>query len=364
MKYIDEFRNEKRVNLAGKRLAEIMPKRQINLMEVCGTHTQSFYRFALDKIMPANLKLIAGPGCPVCVSSAEYIDQAIGLARDKENIILTFGDMLRLPGGKSSLEKERANGGDIRVVYSPMDALEVAGKNINKRAVFLAVGFETTAPAIGLSILMARKKKLNNIYFLCALKLITPALDYLARDKKLGLSGFLCPGHVSCIIGSGAYDFIPQKYRIGCCVAGFEPLDILEGLYLLVKQINDNSPRVDNQYMRAVTRKGNVRAQKIIRDVFEPKDEIWRGLGELAASGLKIRNEFRAFDAEKVFGIKLRMPSSVRRTPCRCGDVLKGVISPADCGLFPKTCSPDNPIGPCMVSSEGACNAYYRYKRN
>lgn len=364
MKYIDEFRNKNLIQAVAKKIKEIAPKAKINIMEVCGTHTQSFYRFGLDKLLPQNLNLIAGPGCPVCVSSQEYIDQAIALAKDKENIILTFGDMLRVPGTKSTLEKERARGGQIQVVYSALDSLNVARLNPDKKVIFLAVGFETTAPTIALSIITAKKENLKNLFFFSSLKLIPPAMNYLMQDKRLNLDGFLCPGHVSAIIGTKHYEFIPKRYKINCCVAGFEPLDILEGIYILVKQIVECKPKVANQYLRVVTKQGNLQAQKKIKQVFKIADASWRGLGKIPQSGLKIRKEFSQFDAEKVFCIcDKRYAISDKQNRCRCGDVLKGLLSPPECQLFAKVCIPDNPIGPCMVSSEGACNAYFKYKK-
>ena len=362
MKYIDEFRNKNLIRRAADKIREIMPQEEINIMEVCGTHTQSFFRFALGQFLPENLRLISGPGCPVCVSPQEYIDRAIELSRDKDNIILSFGDMLRVPGGRSTLEKERAKGGAIRVVYSALDSLLIARKNPHKRVIFLAVGFETTAPTIGLAVLLTKKENLRNLLFFSSLKLIPPAMEYLVQDRRLRLSGFLCPGHVSAIIGTQPYGIIAEKYGIGCCIAGFEPLDIMEGIYFLIRQTVIKRPRVDNQYMRVVTKQGNIRAQKIIRRVFKSTDSAWRGLGGIPRSGLKIKDEFSRFDAEKVLGIKRGTRYAVRRTPCKCGEVLKGLISPLECPSFMKACRPENPLGPCMVSNEGACNAYSRYK--
>ena len=365
MRFIDEFRNKNLIQKTAKSLSAILPERNLNIMEVCGTHTQSFFRFGLDKILPANLKLIAGPGCPVCVSSQEYIDRAVNLAGREDTIILTFGDMLRIPGTKSSLEKEKTRFGNVRVVYSAFDSLKVARLNPEKKIVFLAVGFETTAPTIALTILSAKKENLKNIFFYSSLKLIPPAMEHLLQDKRLNLDGFLCPGHVSAIIGTKAYEFIPKRYKIGCCVAGFEPLDILEGLYLILRQIIKNKPTVANQYTRVVTKQGNQKAQKVLERVFEVADSNWRGFGKIPESGLKIRKEFSEFDAQREFQLssELRVRSSGVKTKCKCADVLKGLISPRECPLFSKACTPDNPIGPCMVSTEGACNAYYKYKR-
>lgn len=362
MKYIDEFRNKKLVNYISDKIKEIAPKHKVNIMEVCGTHTQSFFRFGLDKILPDNLRFISGPGCPVCVSAQEYIDTAITLAKNKDVVILTFGDMLRIPGSYSTLEEERARLGNVRVIYSAFDSLTVAEENPHKKIVFLAVGFETTAPTIALSIMQAKKENLKNIFFLSSLKLIPPAMDYLLQDRRLKLDGFLCPGHVSAVIGTEPYEFIPARYKIGCCVAGFEPLDILEGIYLLIRQIVKNKPMVENQYVRVVTKKGNLKAKKIISRVFKASDVSWRGLGNIPQSGFKIRNDFSQFDAKKMLPtLNTRSAISDGQKKCRCGDVLKGLISPLDCSLFSKVCSPDNPIGPCMVSNEGACNAYYKY---
>jgi len=362
MKYVDEFRNKNQIGVVSEKIRKIAPKDKINIMEVCGTHTQAFFRFGLNKILPGNLRLISGPGCPVCVSSQEYIDDAVRLAGHKDTIILTFGDMLRVPGSKSTLEKERARFGNVRVVYSALDSLKVARLNPGKKVIFLAVGFETTAPTIALTILSARKENLKNLFFLSSLKLIPAAMNYLVQDKRLNLHGFLCPGHVSVIIGTKPYEFIPQRYKIGCCIAGFEPLDILEAIYFLIRQILSNRPRVENQYARVVTRQGNPKARKMLAGVFTVHDAYWRGLGRVPQSGLNLKNEFSKFDAKRVFGLRRVAGNVERATQCRCADILKGLISPLDCPLFSKACSPDNPIGSCMVSSEGACNAYYKYK--
>ena len=363
MRYVDEFRNKKLSLKILARINEISPARRINIMEVCGTHTQSFFRFGLDKLLASNIKLIAGPGCPVCVSSADYIDCAIKLSADKNIIIATFGDMLQVPGAKSTLEKERAKNANVAVVYSALDSLRVAQKNPAKKVVFLAVGFETTAPTIALSILSAKKEKIKNLFFFSSLKLIPPAMGYLLQDERLAIDAFLCPGHVSTIIGTRPYQFIAKNYGIACCVAGFEPLDILEGIYMLLEQLAQAKARVANQYLRAVTKSGNKEAQKFIRRVFKTADADWRGLGRIPESGLKIKDAFSEFDAGKVFSLKqASRPTGRPATRCRCGDVLKGLINPKGCPLFAKICKPDNPIGPCMVSSEGACNAYYKYR--
>ncbi len=363
MKYIDEFRNRKLIHKFASEIKSIMPLRQVNIMEVCGTHTQNFYRFGLAKLLPKNLRLIAGPGCPVCVSSQGYIDAEIALAGRDEAIIVTFGDMLRVPGSSSSLEKQRAKSGNVRLAYSPLESIAIAKRHPEKKVIFLSVGFETTAPAIALTIAAAKKEKLKNLFFLTALKLILPAMEYLARDKKLNLDGFLCPGHVSAIIGAKAYAGVAKKYGLSCCVAGFEPLDILEGLYFLLLRIKRDKPGVDNQYSRVVKDGGNPSAKRILCRVFAPRDADWRGLGNIPRSGLGIRKEFSRFDAEKTFSLRHTTHDTRHTTQCRCADVLKGLIGPKECPLFGKACRPDNPIGPCMVSNEGACNAHYRYNK-
>ena len=362
MKYVDEFRSPKLVNKIAAKINAINPGDKINIMEVCGTHTQNFYRFGLDELLPKNIRLISGPGCPVCVSPQGYIDNAIELAKNKDVIIATFGDMLRIPGSRSSLEKQKAETGNIRVVYSPLDAVTLATANPGKKIVFLAVGFETTSPTIALSAIIAKNKRLKNLYFLSSLKLIPPAMRYLLLDKRLKLDAFLCPGHVSAIIGTKPYGFIPKKYKIACCVAGFEPVDILEGICMILEQIIIKRPCVANQYARVVAQAGNPDARKIINRVFKVCDSDWRGFGVIPESGLELRKEFANFNAEKIFPISLKIKSKPDKA-CRCADVLKGLISPSECQLFGKKCSPDNPVGPCMVSSEGACNAHYKFRR-
>ncbi len=363
MKYVDEFRNARLVNKISAKIKRLNPGAAINIMEVCGTHTQNFYRFGLDKLLPENIRLISGPGCPVCVSPQGYIDTAIKLAANKDVIVVTFGDMLRIPGSRSSLEKERAKHANVRVAYSPLDALALARANPHKKIVFLAVGFETTAPTIALTVLAARKEHLNNLSFLCSLKLIPPAMRYLLLDKRLKLDGFLCPGHVSAVIGTKNYAFIPKKYKIACCIAGFEPLDILEGILRILEQIAESKAYVANQYSRIVSEAGNRVAKKIIARVFRVSHANWRGFGIIPRSGLKLRNGFQCFDSERVFSVKQPLSKIKFLKGCRCADVLKGLILPRNCPLFGRACQPDKPIGPCMVSSEGACNAHYKFRR-
>jgi len=361
MKYVDEFRSPRLVEKIAAKITALNPGKNINIMEVCGTHTHNFFRFGLNKLLPKNIKLISGPGCPVCVSPQSYIDAAIELAKNKNIIIATFGDMLRIPGSASSLEKEKAKSGNVVVVYSPLDAVRLAAANPDKKIVFLAVGFETTAPAIALSVLAAKNGKLQNISFFSALKLIPAAIAYLLLDKRLKLDGFLCPGHVSAIIGTKDYAFIPKKYKLACCVTGFEPVDILEGVYMILEQIVRHKPYVANQYSRIVTKTGNTKAKKIMNRVFKISDSNWRGFGIIADSGLELRKEFASLNTAQVFPLRLKSKSKFARL-CRCADILKGIISPTSCLLFARRCRPDSPIGPCMVSSEGSCNAYYRFR--
>ncbi len=363
MKYVDEFRDKKLVARLSGKIKAIAPAKEINIMEVCGTHTHNFFRFGLDKLLPPGIKLISGPGCPVCVSTHHYIDKAILLAARKDVIIATFGDMLCVPGSSSSLEKQRAKTANVRVVYSALDSLKIAKSNPDKKIVFLAVGFETTIPTIALSILTAKKQKSKNLFFLVALKLIPPAMGHLARDKRLNLQGFLCPGHVSAVIGAGAYWPLAKRYNLTCCIAGFEPLDILEGIYFLLQGIKKVRPQIINQYTRVVTESGNNKAKEIMHKVFKASDADWRGLGRIPKSGLKLKDEFFQFDAERLLRPTSHVPRPTLMNKCRCGDILKGLLSPPQCPLFSKRCRPDNPLGPCMVSNEGACNAYYKYHR-
>lgn len=362
MRYVDEFRNPKLVKRIAAKISSINPGDQIDIMEVCGTHTQSFYRFGLRELLPKNVRLISGPGCPVCVSPQKYIDSAIELAKNKDVIIATFGDMLRMRGTNSSLEEEKTKFGNVYVVYSPLDALSIAKNNPRKRVVFLAVGFEATASVIALTILSAKKERIKNIFFLPSLKLIPPAIRYLLSDKRLKIDAFLCPGHVSAVIGTQDYEFIPKKYGKACCIAGFEPVDILEGICNILEQLILNKPYVANQYTRVVTKTGNTLARRVTNRVFGVRDSQWRGFGFIPDSGLELKKEFHVFDAKRAFSIRDKKIKGKTISSCRCADILKGVMSPEDCPLFVRVCNPDNPIGPCMVSSEGTCNACYRYR--
>jgi hydrogenase expression/formation protein HypD len=332
----------------------------IKIMEVCGTHTQVIAKFGIRKILPKNIKLISGPGCPVCVTPSYYIEQAITLAK-MGYFIATFGDLLKVPSNKKSLEKEISNGAKVNVVYSPSDALKIAEQNKSETVIFLAVGFETTIPSICATILEAEKKKIGNFKILSSHKIIPPALEVLAKDPLLKIDGFICPGHVSVIIGAKSYDFLPKKFNRGAVIAGFTPIDILLSVKELVRQKVMNEPENVNNYKRVVKDEGNTFALNLINQLFETVDVEWRGFGVIPSSGLKLKKRWEEFDAEKI-EVSFEKPEEPNN--CRCGDVLKGIISPSECPLMGKVCSPENPVGACMVSSEGSCSAYYKYERN
>lgn len=360
MKYLDEFREKSIVKNLASQIAKFSDN-QINLMEVCGTHTMAIFRSGIKQLLPKNINLISGPGCPVCVTSQSDIDSMLELASKKNLIITTFGDMLKVPGTKSCLEKIRSSGSDIRPVYSPLDALEIARENKNKEIVFLAVGFETTAPVIASVVDDARKLRLRNFSVYCCHKLIPPAMAALLAAREIKISGFLCPGHVSSIIGTKAYQFIAKEFKIPCVVSGFEPVDILETILMLLKQIERKTASVAIQYKRAVRPQGNIPAQEMLKRVFLPCDADWRGLGMIPKSGLKLNPGYAAFDARLKFQIETI--KVIEPENCLCGEVLRGVKTPVQCKLFVKICNPENPYGPCMVSSEGTCSAWYKYNR-
>lgn len=335
--------------------------KKINIMEVCGTHTMAISRFGIRSLLPEKIRLISGPGCPVCVTPISEIDKAMELSDIKDVIITTFGDMMRVPGTKTSLIKKKASGADIRVVYSPVDALDIAKKNQNKKIVFLGVGFETTAPLIASVVKQAKKENIKNFFVLPCFKIIIPPMKALLNDKDLNLDGFICPGHVSIITGAKIYESLVENYKIPCVIMGFEVMDILNGIHMIVRQIINNKPQVEIQYKRAVTMEGNLNAQNVLKEVFKESDSNWRGIGLISGSGLTFSDEYSDFDALKKFTFDI----SYSREPvgCRCGDVLKGKKIPFECPLFGKKCIPENPAGACMVSSEGTCAAYYKYER-
>ncbi|MBI5598691.1 MAG: hydrogenase formation protein HypD [Deltaproteobacteria bacterium] len=371
MKYMDEFRRpapaaamvEAIKTLSAGRRGRLAG-REIGIMEICGTHTHSISRYGIRAAMPQNIRLISGPGCPVCVTSQPDIDRLIHFVRrEKKAIVATFGDMLRVPGSFSSLERERAEGAEIRVVYSPLDCLDIAAANPSKEVMFYSVGFETTAPTVAATIVEARRKGVKNLSVLSLHKLTPPAMRALVDAGDINIDGFIAPGHVTAVIGARAYGFLSEEYGLPCVVAGFEPLDALAGLWMLVKQLSEARRDIEIQYKRVVTWEGNRKAQAVLNDVFTEADAMWRGIGVIPGSGLKIREGFAAFDAEKRFDIGYDGCVVEEAHGCACGKVLKGLITPPECPLFQKACRPDAPQGPCMVSSEGTCAAYYRYER-
>ncbi|MBC7333247.1 MAG: hydrogenase formation protein HypD [Actinobacteria bacterium] len=351
----------KRIDNLIQSISQINMGRQLNIMEVCGTHTMAISRNGLRELLPPYINLISGPGCPVCVTSINDIDYLLEIIRNYDVSIFTFGDMMKVPGTSSSLYKEKSNGKDINICYSPIDAIEFARNNPQKKVIFVAIGFETTIPLTSVIVKRAYKQSINNFYIYNAHKLIPPALQALLEDREIRIDGFLCPGHVSTIIGSKPYKFIPDKYRIPCAISGFEPLDILSSIEMIVRQLKEGNPKVEVQYTRVVREEGNPTAIKEIEDVFEVTDSVWRGIGNIPNSGLKLRPQYSRFDAKKVF--KVKNVNSKEHKTCECGNILKGLKKPTQCKLFSKVCTPESPVGPCMVSSEGTCAAYYKYER-
>lgn len=332
----------------------------VRFMEVCGTHTVSIFRSGIRAILPPQIDLISGPGCPVCVTPPEEIRRAMDLALEKEVVLVTFGDLMKVPVGGRSLEHLKAEGADIRVVLSPLDALEIAKREPERKVVFFTVGFETTAPAVAATLIEAKRQAIRNFFVLSAQRLIPPAIRALLEGGKVSLDGFILPGHVSVIIGEEPYGFIAHEFRLPSVITGFEPLDVLESICMLLEQRRRGLPQVLIQYKRAVRSGGNPRARALMEEVFYTVDARWRGLGVIAQSGLKLREGFSAWDAERALG--LLPPDPIPEPPgCSCGEVLQGLKKPPQCKLFGRACTPSSPIGPCMVSSEGSCAAYYKY---
>ncbi|MDD5459291.1 MAG: hydrogenase formation protein HypD [Phycisphaerae bacterium] len=334
--------------------------RQINIMEVCGTHTVSIFRNGIRPTLSKKLKLLSGPGCPVCVTDQAYIDTCIELSQNPDCIITTYGDMIRVPGKGGSLETQQSSR-NIKVVLSAEDALDFAKQNPEKTIVFVAVGFETTTPATAVVIKEAAEQNIKNFTVLCNHKRVVPAMKTLLAEKNHKIDAFLCPGHVSVIIGSDAYKPIVDEFKRPCVVGGFEPMQIIESLAEICRQLEEQNPQVKSLYSAAVTSQGNLKAQKLIDEIFTPCDGYWRGLGKITTGTLKIKDQYSDFDTAVRFGIEEKSNEDV--TGCRCGEVLCGLIDPQDCGLFATGCTPQSPVGPCMVSSEGACSAWYKYGR-
>ena len=358
LKYMEEYRD---ADIARSLVEKIKAssKSDIRLMEVCGTHTVSIFRSGIRSVLPETIALLSGPGCPVCVTDQKEIDAFVALARVDNAILATFGDLVRVPGTESSLQKEKAEGRDVRVVYSTMDAIDLAVKHPDREVIFPGVGFETTAPTIAAAIKTAQQMKLANFSVYAAHKTVPRALDALMSSELTGIDGFILPGHVSLVIGTSAYEPFFQAHQTPCVVAGFEPADILQAIWMLVEQIENQTPQLSNAYGRAVTSAGNEKAQALLDEVFETSDVAWRGIGVIPQSGLVIRDLFAAFDAGKKFDLVL--PEPIEPKGCACGEILIGVKTPPDCPLYKTRCTPMDPVGACMVSSEGTCAAYYRY---
>ena len=365
MKFIDEYQNSELARRLARRISNLSTK-TIRLMEFCGGHTHAIMRYGIRQLVPKTVEMRSGPGCPVCVTATADLDKAIALAHLPQVIITTFGDMVRVPGSYSSLQQAKAEGADIRIVYSSIDAVEIAQTNPKKSVIFIGIGFETTAPTIAASILRAQQKKIENFHVLSLHKMTPPVMKALLDSGEIKLDGIICPGHVSVIIGSYPYEFIPKSYRVACVISGFEPLDILLCIDKLVEQIENGQPRVEIAYPRGVKPEGNRKALQLTEEVFEIGEANWRGIGIVPQSGLKIRSKYEQFDADKAFSGLLRSARNDRpvREPkgCRCGDIIRGAARPPECKLFRKVCTPEGPVGPCMVSSEGACAAYYQYE--
>ena len=366
MKYADEFRDPEKaralIDAIGVTLKSVQlpDDRPLHIMEVCGGHTHSIFRYGLQRMVPDAIEFVHGPGCPVCVLPMGRVDDCITIAETDNVIFTTFGDAMRVPGSKGSLQQAKARGADVRMVYSPLDALALAEKNPDKEVVFFALGFETTMPSTAITILEAERRGVSNFSMICQHITIIPTLRALLNDPHARIDGFIGPGHVSMVIGNRGYDFIPAKYNKPFVVAGFEPLDLLQSVLMVLTQLAEGRASVENQYARIVPEEGNLEAQRAIGQVYEQREQCdWRGLGNIEASGVQFRRMYQQYDAEHKFGlVQARVPDP---EICQCGDVVRGIIKPTQCAAFGKQCTPQTPLGALMVSSEGACAAYHQY---
>ena len=363
MRFVDEYRDAEKARALAASIADLCePGRDYKFMEVCGGHTHTIYKHGLEDYLPENITLVHGPGCPVCVIPMGRVDDTIHIAAQPDVVMTSFGDMMRVPGGRGSFFDSKANGADIRMVYSPLDALKIARQNPGKRVVFMAIGFETTAPSTAMTMLRAKAEGLDNFSIFCNHVTIIPAIKAILDSPDLRLDGFIGPGHVSTVIGCRPYDFIARLYGKPLVVAGFEPLDILQSIHMLLRQLAEGRSEVENQYGRVVPWDGNLTALKVINETMQLRPYFeWRGLGFISHSALKVRDTYAEYDAERIFEI----PGGRVADPkaCQCGEVLKGVLKPRECKVFGTACTPETPIGTCMVSSEGACAAYYNFGR-
>ena len=361
MKYIDEYRDERIAHFLTVKIRQLVTRPCV-LMEICGGQTHTIMRYGLDELLPKEVELVHGPGCPVCVTPLETIDKAIELAARPDVTLVSYGDMLRVPGSSCDLFRAKANGSDVRVVYSPLEALKIAQTNPNRKIVFLAIGFETTAPANAMTVWQAHHEGVSNFFMLASHVLVPPAIRLLLQSPDNRVQGFIAPGHVCTVMGCKQYEELVSEFHVPIVVGGFEPVDLLEAILMLVYQLEQRQAKLENQYVRSVTRLGNVPAQEMLEKVFEVTDQKWRGIGTIPLSGLRLRTEFAAHDAEKIFD----MAEIHTEEPAECisAQVLKGLKRPTDCPAFTTRCTPENPLGAPMVSAEGACAAYYRYRRH
>jgi len=366
MKYLHEFRDPAKAQALLKQIEKVTrqlaPDRPIKIMEICGGHTHAIFKSGLESLLPEAIELVHGPGCPVCIMPRGKLDEAIAIAQNPDVILTTFGDAMRVPGSKQNLLQAKALGADIRLVYSPLDSLKIAKANPNKEIVFFGIGFETTAPSTALTVLQAEKEGIKNFSLFCNHVRVVPAMEALLDNPDLRLDGFVGPGHVSMVIGTEPYEIIAKKYHKPLVVAGFEPLDVLQSLWMVLQQLAEGRCEIENQYTRLVQNSGNAIALQAMNQVFEVREQFeWRGLGDIPQSGLKMRTEYADFDAEVKFPVSYQAVADHKA--CQCGEILKGVLKPWQCKVFGTACTPENPIGACMVSSEGACAAYYKYGR-
>ena len=366
MKYLHEFRDPAKAQALLKQIEKITrqlaPTRPIKIMEICGGHTHAIFKSGLESLLPEAIELVHGPGCPVCIMPRGKLDEAIAIAQNPDVILTTFGDAMRVPGSKQNLLQAKALGSDIRLVYSPLDSLKIAKANPDKAIVFFGIGFETTAPSTALTVLQAEKEGIKNFSLFCNHVRVVPAMEALLENPDLQLDGFVGPGHVSMVIGTEPYEIIAKKYHKPLVVAGFEPLDVLQALWMVLQQLAEGRCEIENQYTRLVQNSGNAIALNAMNQVFKVREQFeWRGLGDIPQSGLKMRPEYADFDAEVKFPVSYQPVADHKA--CQCGEILKGVLKPWQCKVFGTACTPENPIGACMVSSEGACAAYYKYGR-